>query len=276
MSQSLQIGVLLVLVGGALLRIAAGDEYLRYVKESMKPWLLLSGGLLVVLGILALVDVLRSAVRLPVTVKLRIGVVEQERGAARIERLQRFEADDEGRLHEFARAIVAAGCDGLIVHARQAVLGGLSPHENRTVPPLRFDVVERLRAAFPSVPFAVNGGIRDVNAVVQALGWCDSVMIGREAYNRPWLLAELQQQLYPQDDWRRPSADEVLEHMIGYAAPLLASGHRLSAITRHMLGLLTHTPGAREFRRLLAEGSRAAGADISVLQSARALLRPAA
>jgi tRNA-dihydrouridine synthase A len=220
------------------------------------------------------VAAMRGAVRIPVTVKMRIGVVDgrSERGGTRADAMLRFDDEDQARLHDFTAQLVAAGCQAVIVHARKAVLGGLSPHENRTVPPLRFDVVRTLRQAFPTLPLAVNGGLRDAQAVVDALGWCDSVMIGREAYHRPGLLAELQTALYPQDGWQPPSSADVLEHMVAYARGALARGARLSAITRHMLGLLTHTPGAREFRRLLAEGTRAPGAGVEVLERARSLV----
>ena len=220
---------------------------------------------------------MRAVVRIPVTVKMRIGVVDRrsERSGTLAEAMLRFDEADQARLHGFTAQLVAAGCEAVIVHARKAVLGGLSPHENRTVPPLRFDVVRNLRQAFPALPVAVNGGIRDVQGAVEALGWCDSVMIGREAYHRPGLLAELQAALYPGDGWQPPSPAEVLEHMVGYAGDALARGDRLSAITRHMLGLLTHTPGAREFRRLLAEGTREPGAGVEVLERARALVAAA-
>ena len=220
------------------------------------------------------VAALRGAVRIPVTVKMRIGVVDRrsERTAGMAEAMVRFDDHDAERLHGFTADILAAGCQGLIVHARKAVLGGLSPHENRTVPPLRFEVAEALRRAFPSVPFAVNGGIRDVAGAEAALVWCDSVMIGREAYHRPALLAELQQRLYPDDAWQPPTPDAVLAHMADYAVGALAQGHRLSLITRHMLGLVSHTAGARDYRRLLTEGAREPSAGPELLEAARSLL----
>ena len=217
---------------------------------------------------------MRNAVRIPVTVKMRIGVVDRrsEKPGGMAEAMQRFDDGDAERLQGFTAAILAAGCQGVIVHARKAVLGGLSPHENRTVPPLRFDVAETLRRAFPGVPFAVNGGVRDVAGVESALRWCDSVMIGREAYHRPGLLAELQQRFYPDDAWQAPTPDAVLEHMAAYADRVVQQGQRLSAITRHMLGLVTHTAGARDYRRLLTEGAREPSAGPELLQTARRLL----
>ncbi|MEN9705885.1 MAG: tRNA dihydrouridine(20/20a) synthase DusA [Pseudomonadota bacterium] len=220
------------------------------------------------------VAAMRHAVRLPVTVKMRIGVVERRREEAggMVAAMRRFDDDDMRHLQDFTAGILAAGCDGIIVHARKAVLGGLSPHENRTVPPLRFDVARSLREAFPQVPFAVNGGLRDASSVRAALAWCDSAMIGREAYHRPALLAELQRACYPEDDWQPPTVDAVLEHMARYADGVRHHGQRLSNITRHMLGLVTHTAGARDYRRLLTEGARDASAGRELLDAARRLL----
>ena len=221
---------------------------------------------------------MRAAVRIPVTVKMRIGVVSSEPGAraAATDAVGRFDDEDFAALADFTRQIIEAGSDAVIVHARKAVLGGLSPHDNRTVPPLRFDVVERLRAQFPRVPFAVNGGLRTTAAVVGALRWCDSVMIGREAYHRPFLLSELQQALYPEDAWPTPTVTEVLAAMRDYAQRELGAGERLSAITRHMLGLVSHTPGARDYRRLMAEGARSRSAGGELLDQAARLLAGAA
>lgn len=210
------------------------------------------------------VAAMRAAVCLPVTVKMRIGVVNRHRDKtidATAAMLRHDDADFE-LLLQFTRVVVAAGAAAVTVHARKAVLGGLSPHDNRTVPPLRYDVVQRLREAFPAVAIAVNGGIRAVAPALEALTWCDGVMIGREAYHRPYLLSELQLALYPQDDWQRPGPQEVLERMADYAATELASGERLSAITRHMFGLVSHTSGARDYRRLMAEGARGAGVEL--------------
>jgi tRNA-dihydrouridine synthase A len=150
-----------------------------------------------------------------------------------------------------------AGCAVAIVHARKAVLGGLSPKDNREIPPLRYDVVKRLKQAFPELPLIINGGFRDVDSVLEALSWCEGVMLGREAYHRPYVLAELQRALYPDSPGLTPSREEMLERMAVYAARALARGDRLSAITRHMLGLYSGAPGAREYRRILSEGARA-------------------
>ena len=152
-----------------------------------------------------------------------------------------------------------------IVHARKAVLGGLSPKDNREVPPLRYDVVRRLRLEFPTLPLVVNGGLRDAGPVLEALEWCDGVMLGREAYHRPYLLAELGHALHP-GCGIVPTREALLERMERYAVRELAAGGRLSAITRHMLGLYAGQPGARDYRRSLSEGARAAGAGPELLR----------
>jgi tRNA-dihydrouridine synthase A len=221
------------------------------------------------------VAAMRAAVRIPVTVKMRIGVVVGRGPDAALDvssAVQRFDEQDYDLLHAFAAGVIDAGASALIVHARKAVLGGLSPRDNRDVPPLRFQTVKRLRIDLPELPIIVNGGVRDVAGAQAALGWCDGVMLGREAYHRPYVLADLQEALLPATTPARPSPQQVLERMAAYAADELARGERLSAITRHMLGLLSHAPRAREFRRLLSEGAREPGAGVALLHSAVALV----
>ncbi|MDR2196131.1 MAG: tRNA dihydrouridine(20/20a) synthase DusA, partial [Gallionellaceae bacterium] len=193
------------------------------------------------------VAAMRAVVRVPVTVKLRIGVVDRSRprDVSATAAMQRFDEADFDALAQFCTQVVAAGAQRLVVHARKAVLGGLSPHENRTVPPLRYDVVSKLRALFPSTPVVVNGGFRTTDAVLTALHDSDGVMIGREAYHQPRLLAQLQQALYPHDAWTPPEDEAVLDAMCRYAVRECAAGTPLAAITRHMLGLLAGRPGAR-------------------------------
>jgi tRNA-dihydrouridine synthase A len=208
------------------------------------------------------VAALRAAVRVPVTVKMRIGVVSAaEREVARA--VAQFDDNDFAALCAFVAGVRAAGCAVAIVHARQAVLGGLSPKDNRDIPPLRYDVVRRLKDAFPTLPVVVNGGLRDPRAVLEALSWCDGVMLGREAYHRPYLLAELHRALHPHGI-TLPTRPALIERMQRYAGRELARGERLAPIVRHMLGLYAGEPGAREFRRTLSEGARAqdAGAEL--------------
>ena len=201
------------------------------------------------------VAAMRAAVSIPVTVKMRVGVVSATGKAAARDAVANFTEADFEALHEFVRGVREAGCAVAIVHARKAVLGGLSPKDNREIPPLRYDVVKRLKQAFPGLPVIVNGGYRDVASVQEALSWSDGVMLGREAYHRPFVLAELERALYP-DARPMPSREELLDRMARYAERAIARGDRLSTIARHMLGLYGGEPGAREYRRTLSEGAR--------------------
>ena len=212
------------------------------------------------------VAAMRAAVRVPVTVKMRIGVLtaaaREVRGA-----VADYGAADFEALCGFVAAVRTAGCQVAIVHARQAVLGGLSPKDNRQIPPLRYEVVRRLKQSFPSLPVVVNGGLRDADSVRAALAWCDGVMLGREAYHRPFVLAELHRALAA-DGSAAPSRTALIERMARYCERELAAGERLGVITRHMLGLYAGETGAREFRRILSEGARAAGAGADLLRRA--------
>jgi tRNA-dihydrouridine synthase A len=200
------------------------------------------------------VSAMKRAVAVPVTVKFRVGIVSRAasgNAAAASQAAESFDEHDWDALSSFARGLAGAGADALIVHARKAVLGGWSPQENRSVPPLRFEVVERLRRSLPRVPVVVNGGIREREAAIAALQRFDGIMIGREAYHRPWLLREIEQALHP---LTTPvlTAAQVIQAMAEYAARELPRGTRLHAITRHMLGLMSGRPGARELRSLLS------------------------
>ena len=217
------------------------------------------------------VAAMRAAVSIPVTVKLRIGVVDgaeiggeglSRRESAR-EAAARFGAAEQAALEEFVAGIIAAGCDAIIVHARKAVLGAWSPRDNREIPPLRYDVVRALKARFAPVTAILNGGLSTREQVVSELAWADGVMLGREAYHRPMLLAELSA-----SGGEAPSRMAMLERMTRYARREMARGERLSWITRHMLGLYAGMPGAREFRRQLSEGARDPGAPAELLLEA--------
>jgi tRNA-dihydrouridine synthase A len=210
---------------------------------------------------------MRASVRLPVTVKMRVGVVNSPAGEAR-SAVARFDDADFEALHEFVRKVRDAGCEVAIIHARKAVLGGLSPKDNREIPPLRYDVVRRIKQAFPELPLIVNGGFREAHTALDALTWCDGVMLGREAYHRPFVLSELQSALHPNEPEIKASREDLLERMASYTERELARGGRLSSITRHMLGLYGGEPGARDYRRFLSEGSRAAGAGADLLRKA--------
>lgn len=198
------------------------------------------------------VAAMKAAVAVPVTVKCRLGVDEQ---------------DIEAALDAVVGAAVAAGVDGLVVHARKAWLKGLSPRENRDVPPLDYGRVARLKAARPELPIAVNGGIADIPAAKARLAEVDGVMMGRAAYTDPALLLAVDPELFGEP---APVADafaavEALEPVI---AEGLARGLRLHAYTRHMLGLFNGRPGARAFRRHLATAGMAPDAGLGTLREA--------
>jgi tRNA-dihydrouridine synthase A len=211
------------------------------------------------------VTAMRAAVSIPVTVKLRIGVVDSHElgseGATRRESARaaaaRFGDAEQRDLDAFVDGIVAAGCSVVIVHARKAVLGTWSPKDNREIPPLRYDVVRSLAKRIAPVPVILNGGLRTREQVVSELSWADGVMLGREAYHRPTLLAELAGK--PVDRLA------LLERMTAYARREMARGERLSWIARHMLGLYSGLPGAKEFRRRLSEGARDVSAPAELL-----------
>jgi len=206
-----------------------------------------------------------AAVRVPVTVKMRIGVVTATGAEARAAAAQ-FAPQDFTALCHFVAGVRDAGCAVAIVHARKAVLGAFTPKDNREIPPLRYDVVRHLKETFPNLPVIVNGGLREVDAILAALSWCDGVMLGREAYHRPYLLAELERVLHP--GAATPDREAIIARMERYAAREIATGTRLSTITRHMLGLYNGEPGARDYRRTLSEGARAADAGPQLLRQA--------
>lgn len=219
------------------------------------------------------VAAMRAAVSIPVTVKLRIGVLDGRRPSSEVaSEVGRFDAGDYEQLCRFIEIVAQAGCAHFIVHARKAVLGGLSPRENREIPPLRHDVVQRLAGAYPALWFAVNGGLRTAAQGVAALRWAGGIMIGREAYHRPAMLADLHASLYADG---RECRDEqaLLERMAEYAEREVAAGESAAAIARHMLGLYAGGPGARRFRQSLSEQTRTLGAGPAAARTIGRLLR---
>jgi tRNA-dihydrouridine synthase A len=200
------------------------------------------------------VAAMKAAVSLPVTVKCRIGVDDQ---------------DPEVALDRLADAVVSAGADAIVVHARKAWLQGLSPKENRDIPPLDYDRVARLEARLPHVPVTLNGGLTTIDACEEELRRVDGVMLGRAAYHDPELLLQVDPRLF---GTLAPAADAfgVVERYEPYIAAQLALGIRLSSITRHMLGLFSGRPGARAFRRHLASEAVKPGAGLDVLRAALA------
>ena len=202
------------------------------------------------------VDAMKRAVGVPVTVKCRIGIDDQ---------------DPEVSLDRLARGVIAAGADALVVHARKAWLNGLSPKENRDVPPLDYDRVYRLKAALPGVPVVINGGIAAIEEAKAHLAHVDGVMLGRAAYQDPWRLLCVDPLLFAE---AAPYATmkDALAAMTPYIERELARGTRLHAITRHFVGAFHAVPGARAFRRHLAEQGTKSGAGVSVLREAIALV----
>jgi tRNA-dihydrouridine synthase A len=224
------------------------------------------------------VAAMRAAVRVPVTVKMRIGVIEG-RGRAAIEAGRRFDEGELDALYRFVGLVRNAGCDAVIVHARKAVLGGLSAQDNREIPPLRYEVVSQVKRAFPDLQVVVNGGLREPEAIVRALDGLDGIMLGREAYHRPVVLARLDALVFGADRTAGNSHSteasldaatraRAIERMHHYAERQLARGETLLAVVRHMQGLYAGEPGSPEFRRTLSEGARRAGAGPEVLAQA--------
>jgi len=202
----------------------------------------------------ACVAAMKAAVNVPVTVKTRIGIDHR---------------DSYEELLAFTRAVVDAGCDALIVHARKAWLQGLSPRENRDVPPLRYDVVLRLKQDFPALPMIINGGIKTLAQAAGFLDRLDGAMIGRAAYQTPWLLADADRIIF-NDPAPPPTPHEILDAFVPYVERQLAEGVPLASITRHILGLFHGQPGARRWRRVLSEQAHRPGAGIEVLREAAA------
>jgi tRNA-dihydrouridine synthase A len=199
---------------------------------------------------------MKAAVAVPVTVKCRIGIDEQ---------------DPEATLFGFAEAVNAAGTDALIVHARKAWLKGLSPKENREVPPLDYALVRRLKAAHPDLDIVLNGGIASVEQAQAELAGVDGVMMGRAAYQDPWRLLAVDPLFYGEPA-PFASAKEAALALMPYIEREVTAGVRLSAITRHVLGLFRSVPGARAFRRHLATEAVKPTASAFVLADALALV----
>jgi tRNA-dihydrouridine synthase A len=202
------------------------------------------------------VAAMKASVTVPVTVKCRIGIDDQ---------------DPEQALEALACAVEAARVDALIVHARKAWLEGLSPRENRDVPPLDYDRVYRLKAAHPALAIMLNGGITELDQAVSHLGRVDGVMMGRAAYQDPWRLLAVDPVLFGENaPFASPKA--AAEALVPYLERELRRGTKLHAVTRHILGLFRGVPGARAFRRHLATEAVKSGADIATFRAALALV----
>jgi tRNA-dihydrouridine synthase A len=207
------------------------------------------------------VAAMKAMVRIPVTVKCRIGIDDQ---------------DPEIALTTLANAVVAAGADALIVHARKAWLSGLSPRENREIPPLDYDIVFRLKASRPNLPIILNGGVTSIEAAASHLQKLDGVMMGRAAYQEPWRLLAVDPLLFGEAA-SFGSAKAAAHALVPYIERELSRGARVHSVTRHLHGLFHAVPGARAFRRHLATAAVKPGACADVLTDALALVvdRPA-
>ncbi len=202
------------------------------------------------------VKAMQDATGLPVSVKTRIGIDD---------------LDSYEFLCDFVRTVAEKGCDTFIVHARKAWLSGLSPKQNRDVPPLDYERVYQLKKDFPQLTIAINGGIKTLDECETHLQYLDGVMLGREVYANPYLLSTVDQRLFG-DQSAILSRFEVLEKMYPYIEQQLSDGAYLNHIVRHMLGLFQGVPGARAWRRHLSENAHIPGSGIEVVQKAASLV----
>lgn len=198
------------------------------------------------------VSAMKSAVDIPVTVKHRIGIDDH---------------DSWDELCRFVETVAAAGCEVFIVHARKAWLKGLSPKQNREIPPLKYDVVYDLKKHYPRLKFVINGGIKSIDEAGQHLQHVDGVMMGREAYHNPYVLAQVDRQLYG-DDVDVVERKQIFESLLPYVEAELQKGAKLHSITRHIMGLFLGVPGAKAWRRHLSEQAVKPDATIEVLMKA--------
>jgi tRNA-dihydrouridine synthase A len=197
------------------------------------------------------VAAMRAAVNIPVTVKCRIGVDHQE---------------DYESLASFIALIESAGCETFIIHARKAWLNGLSPKQNREIPPLCYDVVRQIKRDFPQLCVVINGGIKSLSEVKDHLQHVDGVMIGRAAYSNPYILADIQREIF--GDSTILSRSQIVSELIPYIRQQLSTGVRLTSITRHILGLYMGQPGAASWRRYLSQEACKPEANEGVVLSA--------
>lgn len=207
---------------------------------------------LVAEGVAAMID----AVNIPVTVKTRLG----------IDKLDSYEF-----VSNFIGEVASSGCNIFIMHARKAWLEGLSPKENRDIPPLEYERVYQLKQDFPHLHIDINGGIKTLEHAQQHLNHVDGVMIGREAYHNPYILAEVDKLIFG-DESEVLSRHEVIQQMLPYIEQRMAEGRPLKSMTRHLLGLFQGRPGAKAWRRHLSENAHLKGADLRVLTDALALV----
>lgn len=197
------------------------------------------------------ISAMANAVSIPVTVKTRTGVDD---------------LDSYEYLHQFIETVKQAPCEHFIIHARKGWLNGLSPKENRTIPPLQYERVYQLKKDFPDLEISINGGVETLEQADTHLEHVDAVMIGRAAYHNPYALAAVDEKYF--DGQPAPSREEVVEQFIPYIEQQMAKGIHLNSITRHIIGLFQGQPGAKNWRRYISENAHIKGADVEVLRDA--------
>ncbi len=190
-----------------------------------------------------------NAVAIPITVKTRIGI-------------DRLDSYDE--LHHFVSIVKQSGCGVFIIHARKAWLDGLSPKQNRDIPPLRYDRVYKIKEQFPELEVIINGGVTSLDQCEQHLNFVDGVMIGREAYQNPYHLVDVDERFY-QDGYTKPEREDIVKSLIPYIEKHLQEGGKLTQISRHILGLFQTVPGAKFWRRLISERAHLNGSGTEVI-----------
>lgn len=203
------------------------------------------------------VATMKNSVKIPVTVKSRVGIDNM---------------DSYDELANFISIVKSAGCSCFILHARIAILKGLSPKQNREVPPLNYQRVYDIKHNFPELEIIINGGIQSLTEAHKHLNQVDGVMLGREAYQRPYILSAVDQEFFDVQD-KIPARLNILEHFLPYVDEELKQGTALRHITRHILGLFQSQPGGKKFRRYLSENAYKPGADVSVLKHAMQLVQ---
>ena len=198
------------------------------------------------------VDAMRAEVKIPITVKNRIGIDEQ---------------DEAQSLRQFINVVSKSGCETFIIHARKAWLKGLSPKENRDVPPLNYALVYQIKRDYPHLNIIINGGIKTIQASLEHLQHVDGVMLGREVYHNPYLMMQVDGNIYA-DEGKVLSRKQILEQYFSYIEQQMGQGVYLKQMSRHLLGLFQGQPGAKAWRRYISENAHKEGAGIEVLQQA--------
>ena len=199
------------------------------------------------------ISAMNTKVSIPVTVKCRIGIDDM---------------DGYPALKNFVSVVADVGCDTFIVHARKAWLQGLSPKENREIPPLKYEYVHRLKSEMPELSIIINGGVQSIDVVQQQLQHVDGAMLGREAYHNPYLLASVDALIYQDEKASCKTREQIVLQMCDYIDAELANGVALHSMTRHILGMFQGRPGARAWRRYLSENSHRPDADSAVVKAA--------